>query len=575
MFKVFDFSRSINPAFLVITPSLPLRVQRVVHHTLPLLNASAPTRTLLSYALLAAHSKDLAQELIDLIFAKKDWDDLKPAMQKTAGAVCRLALSLWFPYLYLVGSEIYDLILRFWQFDRTKGMTTMATSTGGIMMQFLYLFSLLGDSPTWKYVLEQIPLGKHKTGFKDKEFEELVLKEAPALMASQKVLENFRILPLIFRNFPEIPDTATDRKTTLFQGCVHLVAFVGRIYQANDYSHEIRNQPLKLSYVIDCATRDFFGQMQDLRETAIPLIQSFLAVLTIALEIPQILHLLEGFNYHVGATGKPVKMDDVVGCEEAKKSIAKALDQVKNSGKYTALGLADTIKGILLFGPPGTGKSMLAKAFATAADNAKFIEQSGSSFVQIYVGQGAKNVRTLFAKATRLAAQDQSRLVVLFIDEINAIGQQRGFAQDGEQSESNSTTEAFLVEMDRLPHNVIVIGATNKLPQDLDPAFVRSGRFDQHIEFKLPTEKERQEILTKLSSKYKVDSDVDESLWKEMARQTDSWCYADFDNLMKQAAQDAGFKNHPAIKKSTIKNALDKLKKQKSQGTSSSLMMYV
>ena len=92
------------------------------------------------------------------------------------------------------------------------------------------------------------------------------------------------------------------------------------------------------------------------------------------LQIPEILNLLEGFNYHVGATGKPVKMDDIVGCEKAKQLITKVLDRVKNPGKYTTLGLADTIKGILLFGPPGTGKSMLAKAFATATDNAKFID---------------------------------------------------------------------------------------------------------------------------------------------------------------------------------------------------------
>ena len=127
--------------------------------------------------------------------------------------------------------------------------------------------------------------------------------------------------------------------------------------------------------------------------------------------------------------------------------------------------------------------------------------------------------------------------------------------------------------MDKSPGNVIVIGATNKRPQDLDSAFVRSGRFDNHIEFKLPTVKEREEILTKLGSKFIVDLDIDASFWKQIAMQTDSWCYADFDNLMKQAALDAGFENHTAITKLKIEKALRKLKKQKRQG-SPFLSMY-
>lgn len=555
-----DWGRSINPAFLVETPSISPTIQALLHKNLPVLNAFSSTRSLLSYGLLALHLKDLGQEMTDLTFMGKEWDEVRPQIYKTATAVCHLAASLWFPYLYLISTESYELMMRLGQIDLSKGALQSAQSMGGILLQCLYFISILGQAPSWQSILEKIPLGEEKTQLTP-ETEKWVLQHTPTFFSTQNALDKIGILPLLFRNIQELIKNE------------HYLVIGSRLLQAYQQYSKAQNgtsQHFNFIFLLPFIKNDFFDELGSLTELVLPKLATTLSLLTLMFQIST----FTKSSYLEGATGDRVEMDDVVGCDKAKKSILMALDQIKNSSKYNNLGPSKTLKGILFYGPPGTGKSMLAKAFATAADNAYFLEQQGSSFVAIYVGQGAKNVRTLFSRASSLAKEDPNRLVVVFIDEINAIGAVRDVSSSkAADRESASTTEAFLVEMDKTPNNVIVIGATNTNPQNLDKAFTRAGRFDEHIEFKLPTEKERAAILSKLSAAYKIDPKIKESFWNECAEKTKDWCYADFTNLFIQACRLAGYKGHPQISEKIFEEALDMLKQQKGQ-SGSDLSMY-
>jgi cell division protease FtsH len=217
--------------------------------------------------------------------------------------------------------------------------------------------------------------------------------------------------------------------------------------------------------------------------------------------------------------------DNVAGNEEAKDSVQDVVDFLKNPEKYTAYG-ARMPKGVILYGDPGTGKTLLAKAVAGEA-NVPFYAVSGSDFVQIYVGVGAGRIRSLFKKA-----RSHGRAVI-FIDEIDAIGKKRDNGHGGGSDEKDQTLNALLTEMSGFneTEGIIIIAATNRLDM-LDEALLRPGRFDRHIEVTLPDVSAREKIL-KLHLKNKPIKDIDYSEW---AHKTTSFSGAKLENLTNEAA---------------------------------------
>lgn len=220
-----------------------------------------------------------------------------------------------------------------------------------------------------------------------------------------------------------------------------------------------------------------------------------------------------------------IHFSDVAGEEEAKENLAEIVDYLHNSGKYTDVG-ASMPKGLLLVGPPGTGKTMLAKAVAGEA-NVPFFSMSGSEFVEMFVGMGASKVRDLFSQAKEKAP------CIVFIDEIDAIGKKRD-GQYGGNDEREQTLNQLLTEMDGFEGNngVIILAATNR-PESLDPALTRPGRFDRRVPVELPDLKGREEILKVHARKIKVSSDVD---FHTIARMASGTSGAELANIVNEAA---------------------------------------
>ena len=218
--------------------------------------------------------------------------------------------------------------------------------------------------------------------------------------------------------------------------------------------------------------------------------------------------------------------DDVQGCEEEKEQLAEMVDFLKDPKAFTDMG-ARIPKGVLLVGPPGTGKTLLAKAVAGEA-NVPFLSISGSDFVEMFVGVGASRVRDLFNTAKRLAP------ALVFIDEIDAVGRQRGAGLGGGHDEKEQTLNQLLVEMDGFEGNqgVIVIAATNR-PDVLDPALLRPGRFDRQVTVDYPDVKGREAILRLYAKGKPMADDVD---LEKIAKLTPGMTGADLDNILNEAA---------------------------------------
>ena len=246
--------------------------------------------------------------------------------------------------------------------------------------------------------------------------------------------------------------------------------------------------------------------------------------------------------------GKKVTFKDVAGADEEKEELEEIVQFLRDPQRYTELG-AHIPKGVLLVGPPGTGKTLLAKAVAGEADTA-FLSISGSDFVEMYVGVGASRVRDLFEQAKK-----QSPAIV-FIDEIDAVGRQRGSGLGGGHDEREQTLNQLLVEMDGFAANegVVVLAATNRV-DILDPALLRPGRFDRQVFVGLPDIKGREEILKIHARGKPLAEDVDLA---RVARATSGFTGADLENLLNEAALLTGrrgqrFITEEAIHQSVIK----------------------
>ena len=221
-----------------------------------------------------------------------------------------------------------------------------------------------------------------------------------------------------------------------------------------------------------------------------------------------------------------VKFTDVAGCDEEKEEMAEIIDYLKEPKKFSKMG-ARIPKGILMVGNPGTGKTLLAKAVAGEA-NVPFYSISGSDFVEMFVGVGASRVRDMFANAKKTAP------CMIFIDEIDAVGRQRGAGLGGGHDEREQTLNQLLVELDGMADNsgIIVIAATNR-PDVLDPALLRPGRFDRQITVSLPDLKGREAILKVHARNKKLAQDVD---LQALARRTPGFSGADLENVLNEAA---------------------------------------
>ena len=221
-----------------------------------------------------------------------------------------------------------------------------------------------------------------------------------------------------------------------------------------------------------------------------------------------------------------IKFDDVAGEDEAKENLTEVVNYLHDPSKYQEIG-ASMPKGILLVGPPGTGKTMLAKAVAGEA-NVPFFSMSGSEFVEMFVGMGASKVRDLFKQAKEKAP------CIVFIDEIDAIGQKRSGGQYGGNDDREQTLNQLLTEMDGFESNngVIILAATNR-PESLDPALTRPGRFDRRVPVELPDLKGREAILQVHAKKIKVAEDVD---FNKIARMASGASGAELANIVNEAA---------------------------------------
>ncbi len=241
-----------------------------------------------------------------------------------------------------------------------------------------------------------------------------------------------------------------------------------------------------------------------------------------------------------------IKFSDVAGEDEAKESLSEIVDYLHNPNKYKEIG-ASMPKGILLVGPPGTGKTMLAKAVAGEA-NVPFFSMSGSEFVEMFVGMGASKVRDLFKQAKEKAP------CIVFIDEIDAIGQKRD-GRIGGNDEREQTLNQLLTEMDGFEENtgVVILAATNR-PESLDPALTRPGRFDRRVPVELPDLQGREEILKVHAKKIKLDEQID---FSKIARMASGASGAELANIINEAALRAVRDNRQSVTQADLEESIE------------------
>jgi cell division protease FtsH len=245
-----------------------------------------------------------------------------------------------------------------------------------------------------------------------------------------------------------------------------------------------------------------------------------------------------------------ISFKDVAGVDEAKQELREVVDFLKNPGKYKAMG-ARTPKGVLMVGPSGTGKTLLARATAGEAD-VQFFSMAGSEFMEMLVGVGASRVRDLFNTAKK------AQPAIIFIDEVDAIGRQRGYGLMGGHDEREQTLNQILVEMDGFTptEQLVVIAATNR-PDVLDPALVRPGRFDRRVVLELPDVKGREAILAIHARGKPFEKSVS---WEKIAKRTVGFSGADLENMLNEAAILAARLAKKAIDMADLEEAATKVK---------------
>ncbi len=292
----------------------------------------------------------------------------------------------------------------------------------------------------------------------------------------------------------------------------------------------------------------------------ISIISSFLPFLLIIGFLWFMLRSAQGSNNQAMSFGKSnarianfqkkrITFADVAGSEEAKEELVEIIDFLKNPQKFLKLG-AEIPKGVMLYGPPGSGKTLIAKAVAGEA-GVPFYSISGSEFVEMFVGVGASRVRDLFGKAKKSAP------CIIFIDEIDAVGRQRGAGLGGSHDEREQTLNQILVEMDGFDTDtkVIVMAATNR-PDVLDPALLRPGRFDRRIYIGLPDVKDREAILKVHATNKPFETKID---FVKIAKKTPGFSGADLRNLLNEAALLTARKNLKIINMNAVNMALEKI----------------
>jgi len=244
-----------------------------------------------------------------------------------------------------------------------------------------------------------------------------------------------------------------------------------------------------------------------------------------------------------------VKLKDVIGQEEAKEDVLELVEYLKNPNKFTDIG-AKAPKGTLLVGPPGCGKTLMARAIAGEA-SVPFYSTSGSEFVEMFVGVGASRVRDMFNQAKKTAP------CIIFIDEIDAVGRHRGAGTGGGNDEREQTLNQLLVEMDGFDSNkgILIIAATNR-PDILDSALLRPGRFDRRITLSAPEMKDRQAILEYYATGKKLEPAINLAA---IAKETPGFTGADLENLFNEGALLALRKGKPAVGQEEMEEAIDKI----------------
>ncbi|MGN1053723.1 MAG: ATP-dependent zinc metalloprotease FtsH [Erysipelotrichaceae bacterium] len=342
---------------------------------------------------------------------------------------------------------------------------------------------------------------------------------------------------------------------------------VSGMYEVNGESHNftatIPNSESEFTEVMDALKKNTNISITDANESSV-FLELLGSIIPILLFLGFGIFMLRTLNSGGGANKQAfdfsksrarlesdikVRFHDVAGCDEEKEEMAEIIEYLKTPRKFAKMG-ARIPKGILMVGSPGTGKTLLAKAVAGEA-NVPFYSISGSDFVEMFVGVGASRVRDMFKKAKQTAP------CMIFIDEIDAVGRQRGAGMGGGHDEREQTLNQLLVEMDGMSDNsgIVVIAATNR-PDVLDPALLRPGRFDRQITVSLPDKKGREAILKVHARNKHLSADIN---LEALANRTPGFSGADLENVLNEAAILAVRENSDTITMNNIDEAIDRV----------------